>query len=233
MKIFAGIVAGGKGTRIKNSKIAKQFIKINGRTIIENTIDKFIGFEKIKKIYLGINKDYMNYMEDIISINGYSNVYIVEGGGDRNETIANIISSIHSEWGKDGNILITHDSVRPFVDRKIIQEHIEKIKHYDVVNTIVKTVDTIVESYEGEEVNRILNREILYNCQTPQSFNTEKFMDIYSKLSVNEKQKFTDACGLFVEKGINVGVVKGDYKNIKITNDFDLDIAKLIFNEKK
>ncbi len=59
-------------------------------------------------------------------------IVVIEGGNTRNETIMNAIDYIESEGQLDDNtIIVTHDSVRPFVTHRIIEENIsacEKIQ---------------------------------------------------------------------------------------------------------
>ena len=52
------------------------------------------------------------------------------------------------------------------------------------------------------------------------------FIDLYGSLSAEEKEILTDACKIFVIKGKDVALAKGEYSNLKITTVTDLKIAK-------
>ena len=122
--------------------------------------------------------------------------------------------------------MVTHDSVRPFITLRMIQDNIELAKKHDAVDTVVEAVDTIVESTNGQFITDIPNRAHLYQGQTPQTFRCKDFIDLYGSLSEEEKEILTDACKIFVIKGKNVALAKGEYSNLKITTVTDLKIAK-------
>lgn len=127
--------------------------------------------------------------------------------------------------------MITHDGVRPFITLRLIDDNIKKIKDYDAVNTVVEATDTIVESVDGETVQSIPNRKNYYQGQTPQTFRIKDFIELYESLNEDEKNILTDACKIFVIKGKNVALARGEYSNIKITTVTDLKIAKGMLEE--
>ena len=226
--IYAGILAGGIGSRMNISNIPKQFLNIGDKPIIIHTIEKFLLCNKIDKIYVGVNPDWNSYLVDIIEkdYNYISEkIVVVDGGKDRNSTILNIISAIDKDNGlSDEDILITHDAVRPFVSIKMIEENIDNCKKYNIIDTVVPAFDTIVSSEDGKFISSIQG-------QTPQTFKINKFMEYYNKLSEEEKNILTDACKIFVLNGEKVFLVNGDFSNIKITTVTDLKIAKAMLME--
>ena len=111
-------------------------------------------------------------------------IFIVEGGTDRNLTILNMINAIEKNHGKDdSHIIVTHDAVRPFVTLRMIEENIEAAKKFGACDTVVPSVDTIVESKNGELISSVPNRNYMYLGQTPQSFNMNKLKNLYESLS--------------------------------------------------
>ena len=233
--IYAGILAGGKGTRMGVTELPKQFLELKGKPIIIHTIEKFLTFSVIDKVVLGIHPDWISYMEDLIDkyLSAYSErIWIAAGGTDRNETIANVIAVIQDfQTIDDEDILITHDAVRPFVSCKTIQENINLISDHDAVDSVVESTDTIVESRDSRRVSAIPERKYLYQGQTPQTFRMNEFLKLYNKLSSSEKLVLTDACKIFVLNNKNVALAAGEYSNIKITTITDLKIAKAMLEE--
>jgi len=185
--IYAGILAGGIGSRMNISNIPKQFLNIGDKPIIIHTIEKFLLCNKIDKIYVGVNPDWNSYLVDIIEkdYNYISEkIVVVDGGKDRNSTILNIISAIDKDNGlSDEDILITHDAVRPFVSIKMIDENIENCKKYNIIDTVVPAFDTIVSSEDGKFISSIPDRKTMFQGQTPQTFKINKFMEYYNKLT--------------------------------------------------
>lgn len=233
--IYAGILAGGTGTRMGISNMPKQFLDLGNKPIIIHTIEKFLLEPEIEKIVVGVHEDWISHAEDLVEeyISTFKDkIIIVAGGSDRNTTIENIIKAIDDyKELTDEDIVITHDSVRPFITLRIIKDNIRLAKECDAVDTVVEAVDTIVESTNGEYITNIPNRAHYYQGQTPQSFRCKDFLSLYNSLTNEEKQILTDACKIFVIKGKEVALAKGEYSNLKITTVTDLKIAKSMLED--
>ena len=142
------------------------------------------------------------------------------------------IKFIESEGNlNDDTIIVTHDSVRPFVTNRIIEENIEFAKQYGACDTVVPATDTIVESADNEIISSIPDRSKMYQGQTPQSFNALKLKNIYNSLTADEKDILTDAAKIFVIKGEKVALVQGETYNMKITYPYDLKVAKSLLED--
>ena len=50
--IYAEILAGGKGTRMGNTEMPKQFLKIGNKPIIVHTIEAFLLNERFRWIFI-------------------------------------------------------------------------------------------------------------------------------------------------------------------------------------
>jgi len=202
--IYAGILAGGQGTRMGNVPMPKQFLHLNEKPIIVHTIEKFILNTNITEIIIASPEEWLNYTQDILKKYGLNlqNVKVVKGGVDRNGTIMNIISFIEEEFGvQEDDVLITHDAVRPFLTHRIIQENIDMAMEYGAVDTVIPAIDTIVESTDGEFITEIPTRDTMYQGQTPQTFNIKKLENLYNGLTSEEKEVLTDACKIFSMNG--------------------------------
>lgn len=231
--IFGAIVAGGVGNRMNLSGLPKQFLPLgkSQKPIIIHTLEKFLICEKLDFIYLGVNKDWLDYAEELLDKYAIdkSRVFIVPGGADRNLTILNIIEAIEKNHGQsDEHIIVTHDAVRPFVTLKMINENIEAVKECGACDTVVRAVDTIIESKDGQFISSVPQRDFMYQGQTPQSFRMAELKNLYNDLSEEEKNILTDACKIFTFRNRPVKMVWGDAFNIKITTVSDYKIAEAI-----
>lgn len=229
--IYAGILAGGQGTRMGNVPMPKQFLLLNAKPILVHTVEKFVLNPRFDKVIIASPKEWLNYTQDILKKFQIDlpKVVIVEGGSERNETIMNIVNYIESENGlKDDDILVTHDAVRPFLTHRIIEENIEMGLEYGAVDTVIEAIDTIVESNDHEFISDIPRRDIMFQGQTPQTFCIKTLKDLYNELSSDEKEILTDACKIFTIKGRKVKLVRGEIFNIKITTPYDLNVANSI-----
>ena len=122
--IYAGILAGGIGSRMGNVPLPKQFLDLDGKPIIIHTVEKFLLTREFDKIYIATQQKWISHTKDTLNkfnIND-DRVEVIKGGEDRNETIMNIIAAI-SEFKSvtDEDVIVTHDAVRPFLTRRIIK----------------------------------------------------------------------------------------------------------------
>ncbi|MDR1721839.1 MAG: 2-C-methyl-D-erythritol 4-phosphate cytidylyltransferase [Methanobrevibacter sp.] len=229
--IFGAILAGGTGTRMGNVEKPKQFLLLGNKPIIIHTIEKFYINPKFEKIIVLSPKQWINHTEDIISkyIEKRDKIVVIEGGRLRNDTIMNAVTYIEENYDLDeDSIILTHDSVRPFITHRIIEDNIKYAEECGACDTVIPATDTIVESDDNKFISNIPKRENMYQGQTPQSFKVKKLKELYSKLSQDEKEILTDACKIFTLAGEKVFLVDGDVTNIKITYPHDLKVANSI-----
>lgn len=233
--IFAVILAGGTGSRMGMSDMPKQFLELKGKPILNHTLEKFLPNPRFEKIIVLSPKAWLNHTRQIIKkhTGDYDKIAVIEGGVTRNETIMNAIAYIDEHYGlADDTVIVTHDSVRPFVTHRIIEENIAAAIRDGACDTVVPATDTIVES-NGEFISNIPDRRRMYQGQTPQSFNAKLLRDTYQSLTEDEKAILTDAAKILVIKGKKVSLVQGETFNIKITYPYDLRIARSLLEDEE
>lgn len=229
--IFGVVLAGGIGSRMGNVEKPKQFMEVGGKPIIIHTIEKFVVNPQFERIIVLSPRQWMNYTKDVIRkhIRFSDKIDVIEGGVTRNDTIMNSIAHIEARYGLDDEtVIVTHDSVRPFVTHRILEDNIRFAKEMGACDTVIPATDTIVESMNNTFITNIPDRSKMYQGQTPQSFKAKKLRDIFNALSKEEKEILTDACKILVLKGEKVHLVDGEVSNIKITYPHDLLVAEAI-----
>lgn len=234
--VFGVILAGGIGSRMGNVEKPKQYLKVGDKPIIVHTIEKFYVHDAFEKLIVLCPKQWMEHTKNLIAKHlkeGKDHVVVLEGGTTRNETIMNSIRYIEENYGVDDDtLLVTHDSVRPFLTYRIIEENIKYGKEYGAVDTVIPATDTIVASEDGKVISNVPDRSKMYQGQTPQTFNAKKLKELYYSLTEDEKEILTDASKIFVIKGEKVHLVQGEVFNIKITYPYDLKVAESLLNDK-
>ena len=232
--IFAAILAGGIGSRMGETDTPKQFLTLGDKPVIVHTIEKFAINSKFDKIIVLSPKNFINYTNDLIKeyFGDNNNLVVLEGGKTRNDTLINAIEYINDNFDiDDDSIIVTHDSVRPFVTHRIIEDNIKAAKEFGACDTVVPATDTIVESVDSKLIKNIPIRDNYYQGQTPQSFKINKLSELINSLSESESNILTDACKIFVLKNEDVCLVEGEITNIKITYPYDLKLANTILKE--
>lgn len=233
--VFGVLLAGGVGSRMGNIEKPKQYLNIAGKPIIIHTIEKFYVNDKFEKLYVLCPRQWISHTKNLIHkhIGETSRISVIQGGDTRNETIMNAIRQIESEYTVDDEtIIVTHDSVRPFVTHRIIEENIEYAQKYGACDTVVSATDTIVQSEDNIVISAVPERSKMYQGQTPQTFRLRKLKELYEGLTEEEKKILTDAAKIFVMKGEKVYLVEGEVSNIKITYPYDLRVAETLIQTK-
>lgn len=229
--IYGVVLAGGKGTRMGNVEKPKQFMEIGDKPIIVHTIEKFVANTQFEKVLVLSPKQWIKHTQDLVRkyILGSDHVVVIEGGSTRNETIMNAIAYIEKSGKLNADtIIVTHDSVRPFVTHRILEENIRYAKEFGACDTVIPATDTIVESKDHQLITSIPDRSTMYQGQTPQSFKAMHLRDLYESLSDTEREILTDACKILVIKGEQVHLVEGEESNIKITYPYDMRVAEAL-----
>ena len=209
MKTTAIITAGGTSSRFGTGN--KLLEKIYGKEVIKYTIE---AFEKadVDEIIISANKSIIPELSSMF------NHKITEGGSTRQASVYNGLKAA----GQCDFVLI-HDGARPVITPEIINRTVDLVKEKNAVSVMTKTIDTIKEVQDGKIIKTI-DRSKLYNTQTPQAFRYDLIMSAHEKL---KGQNFTDDAGMLEAMGYDVYIVDGSYKNIKITTQSDIELAKI------
>ena len=147
----------------------------------------------------------------------YGKVVVIEGGKTRQESVYNGL-----KYEKCDYVLI-HDGARPIITTELINICAEMVKEVKALSVMTKTIDTIKEVEHGKIV-RTIDRSKLYNTQTPQAFDYNLILRAHQKF---EGKNYTDDSGMVEDLGEAVYVIDGSYKNIKITTQSDIELAKI------
>lgn len=234
--VFGVVVAGGVGSRMGNSEKPKQFLTLGDKPIILHTLERFFVNNRFEKVIVLCPAQWVSHTKNLVKkeFGDTDKVVVLEGGSTRNETIMNSVRYIESAYGLDEDtIIVTHDSVRPFVTHRIIEENIDAAIEFGATDTVIPATDTIVESLDHQIISNVPDRSTMYQGQTPQAFRAKKLKDLYESLTEDEKAILTDACKIFALKGEAVHLVQGEVFNIKITYPYDMRVAETLIREGK
>lgn len=223
MKADAVIVSAGKGVRFMGRQ-KKQFYSLGGKPILIHTLDKFETCPLIRSILLVVDPEDMDYcLKEISEKYKFKKVsQIVPGGKQRQESVKNGIDVLP----KDTEIVAIHDGVRPFVTKTMIEDSVRSAIRYGAVILAIPVKDTMKMSNPDGTVLKTLNRESLWQAQTPQTFHVNVIKEAYQR-AAEDGFTGTDDASLVERYGGRVHILPGSYSNIKITTPEDLLLANL------
>ena len=215
-KINAIIQAGGTYERVGTKNKLRE--KINGIEVIRYTVKAFEN-SNVDEIIICANPTIIDELNRIFKDS--PKVRIIEGGSTRQASVYNGLKAGECDY------VLIHDGARPMISTDLVNQTIEMVKDKKALTVATKTIDTIKEVVDGKII-RTIDRAKLYNTQTPQAFSYHLIKKAHDKLY---GQNFTDDAGMLEELGEDVYILNGSYKNIKITTQNDIDIAKIYLTE--
>ncbi len=219
------IVAAGSGKRF-GGNTPKQFLKIHGKPILIYTLERFEHCDSIDEIVLVLAEDKKQEFSMFLKIYEFSKLNkVITGGKNRAESVVNGLNAVES---KSAEIIAVHDGARPLVSVEEISNTIEKAKEIGAACLVAKVSDTIKQVSENKIVKTI-DRENLRQALTPQCFRYEILKKAFDENEISEIA--TDECYLVEQLGHKIAIVEGSSKNIKITYEEDLKIAKALLEK--
>ena len=226
MKISVIICAAGDGNRLNNaSPTPKQYLVVNGKTIIEYSIDKFLELDIIENIVIAINPSHTEYTNNIIKKDAYKDkVFIIHGSDTRLKSVMKGLEYLSTSGITH---VFIHDAARPNFSPTLPNDLIKAARDHDGSIPIIEASNTIKQL--NNEKLKTLDRSSIIESQTPQFF---EFMAIYNSYRNLAKlntgiNHVTDDAQVAELAGLKVNTFKDSKKNYKITVYDDLDRFKM------
>jgi 2-C-methyl-D-erythritol 4-phosphate cytidylyltransferase len=221
----AVVAAAGIGRRM-GKRMPKQLLELGGKPILLRTLETLERMPEIGCVVVAAGQNILHDVAKAVDSWGLTKVVnIVEGGAQRQDTVWRGLAAV-PEYAE---IVMVHDAVRPFVSASKIRETIEAAAEHGAAILAVRPRSTIKRG-AGDRIEATLDRDGLWEVQTPQAFRRDILMAAYAK-AMAEGFYATDDAALVERTGIEVAVVEGEERNIKITTPLDLRIAAAILEE--
>jgi 2-C-methyl-D-erythritol 4-phosphate cytidylyltransferase len=207
--------------------VPKQYEKINGKLVLEYSLEKFLSFKQCIKIIIMTSRN-DSYAKDLLKDD---RIEIITGGPTRAESVKLGFDYLIS-IGLSESVLI-HDAARPCLLIDEIEKFLLNFFSSNNCGSIfaVPCSDTIKSSLDSKKVDKTIDRSKLWFAQTPQIFRFPELQEAY-RLYKGNLNKLTDESSLFDDLDGHINLFKSSIKNIKLTYKSDLELAELIINLK-
>ena len=226
-KKYVIVMAAGSGTRM-GAEVPKQFIEIDGKAILQMTIEVFQEACPDIAVVTVLPDAHMAYWRNYcLERNFICPQILVKGGITRFHSVRNALAKI-----PDGAVVAVHDGVRPLVSSELVRNMFETAVKEPALIPVMPCVETmkvlekkgdVLVAVPGESVDR----SRLFGAQTPQIFHSEVIKDAYS---LPYDTSFTDDASVVEKYGKNLSYVMGERFNIKLTTQEDLLLARAILS---
>jgi 2-C-methyl-D-erythritol 4-phosphate cytidylyltransferase len=233
MKVSVILPAAGLGTRMgrsvpeKAGTSRKQFMLLEGSPILLHTIRKFVSSAAVGEIVVALRAEDMEWVRDLLERESFGKpVSLVEGGDSRQESVENALATL----GPGTELVAVHDAVRPFIEHSVLEKVFAEAEENGAAIVGIVPVDTVKQIHRNK-IRQTIPRERLILAQTPQVFRFDLLKQAFAKAR-EDGFAGTDESSL-VERleQVEVSVVPGSDRNIKITKPSDMDLARLFLAE--
>ena len=213
------VPAGGVGARL-GRRTPKQFLSLGGATILNRTLTHFRRHPGVRAIVVAAPAEHLARTRGLVGRGGGRPVEVVAGGATRQESVWCALQAAPA----DVDIVLVHDAVRPFIDRRLIDAVIAAAAAHGAAICALPIAETI-KRVRDEIVETTLDRAGLWAVQTPQGFRTALLREAHDKAR-RDGIVGTDDAMLVERLGHPVRVVPGLAGNVKITTPEDLRRAR-------
>jgi 2-C-methyl-D-erythritol 4-phosphate cytidylyltransferase len=234
MKVSVIIPAAGLGTRMSRRGSAqtsgtsrKQFMLLDNAPILLHTIRKFASSPSVTEIVVAAREEDLDWVREITAKSGAGKpVRVVQGGDSRQRSVENALASL----APDTSLVAVHDAVRPFIDVPTIEKVIEEAAQTGAAIVGIVPVDT-VKQVRRNKIQQTIPRERLVMAQTPQVFGFDLLRQAFTKAREDNFTGTDEASLVERLEQVEVSVVPGSDRNIKITKPSDMDLARLFLSQ--
>jgi len=222
----AVIAAAGISVRCEGED--KLLYEVNGKPVIAYSIEPFEKCRFVNEVIIVANEN--NYLKigEICNKHRFKKVsHIIIGGPTRLDSVINGVFAA----SKKARLIAIHDGARPCLTPDILEETVKKAESCSAAAPAIAITSTVKKVID-EVIVETVDREGLYEIQTPQIFRAE----IIKAALTNAKKKsieITDDCMAAELIGANVYIVEGSRKNIKISDKKDLELVENFLSEDK
>ena len=236
MRMVAVVLGGGVGQRL-GAGMPKQLLTLGGKTLVERCVASFDQAPGIDEVLVVMARGYTEQVKAMLAGTGYRKVTaVIEGGVTRPESTRAALAAIaagHQGATAGGPLadcgVLLHDAARPLVDQRIIADCVAALRDHDAAGVAVPASDTMVVTQNGV-MHSVPPRETLFRCQTPQCFRLSVITQAHELAAADPAFAPTDDCGVVLRylPAIDVHIVPGSERNIKITYSQDLAVAEVL-----
>jgi 2-C-methyl-D-erythritol 4-phosphate cytidylyltransferase len=228
MKVSVILPAAGLGTRMKTPEKAgtsrKQFMLLDGVPILIHTLRKFARIDGVAEIIVALRPEDRGWVEELLARESIAkSVRLVEGGESRQESVENALALVAA----DATLVAVHDAVRPFVEPDTIAKVFAEAEQTGAAIVGIVPVDTVKQVHLNK-IRGTISRDRLALAQTPQVFRPDLLRRAFARARADGFLGTDESSLVERLEEVEVSVVPGSDRNIKITKPSDMETARML-----
>ena len=227
--VWAIVPASGVGHRMQGP-VAKQYLPLDNKTIIEHTLDRLLSFDGIDGLILVLQAGDRNW--EALNYQSSKPLIVTTGGKQRHDSVFNGLQKL-LELEMDNPFVMAHDAVRPFVLHQDLQNLLDAAVEHEAGGLLALPVsDTLKQQDEFGNTERTVSRKDLWRAFTPQMFRAELLYRAIEHVRQNSLN-VTDDASAVEALGMCPRLVVSSAENLKITYPADLSLVTMILKRQR
>lgn len=228
-EVWAVVPAAGIGERMQSDR-PKQYLELDGKTLLEHTIRRLASHPQIKAIVVAIAEN--DSWWPALDIKLDCPLFVAPGGDHRAASVLNALRLLAKQTENDPWVLV-HDAARPCLRHQDIDHMLATLSQHPVGGILgVPINETVKRSSQDGNIIETVERHNLWRAATPQMFRLQTLKQALE----SAKQKglvVTDEASAIEQTGLIPMMVEGHADNIKVTVPKDLALAQLFLQQQK
>lgn len=216
------ILSGGNGVRM-GLDIPKQYVEVNGRSVISYCIERLSRHERIHAIQIVASSDWQAQIRQSLEkydINGKFRGFSTPGQ-NRQLSVYHGLEDVRKYAG-DSDVALVHDAARPLVSEQMITDCLEAVQGHDGAVPVLPMKDTVYQSIDGKRISGLVRRSEIYAGQAPEAFRIGAYYEANRRLCPDRILEINGSTEPAVMAGMDIVMIAGDEGNFKITTMEDL-----------
>lgn len=232
-KIFTVLIAAaGSGQRLGG--VYKPLSILAGEPMIAYSLRAFQNNDFVKQIVVSAPQERAQEIYEVAKECGCTKLKCVtEGGATRAQSVRKAFSVAFDKKEDITPFVAIHDAVRPLIQEKQINDVFFDCVKYGAAVCSTKLRDAIKKAGHDNFATGCLDRNGIWQMQTPQAFDTDMYHTALATLSEEEIQCAVDDAEIVMKRGFRVMCTEAGFSNFKVTYPEDMLLAEILLKARK
>lgn len=218
-KFWAVVPAAGVGKRMQSDR-PKQYLELNGKTVIEQTLTRLLDGDVFSAVAVAISLEDPYWPE--LTLSRHPRVVTAPGGKERADSVLSALKSLR-DLAHDNDWVLVHDAARPCITAEDIHKLIDSLVDDEVGGILALSSHDTLKDVRCGAIVGTLDRRVIWRALTPQMFRYGMLKNALIEAVGNPA--ITDEASALELQGLRPKIVEGRPDNIKITRPEDLSLA--------
>lgn len=219
------VVAAGASTRTAApAGELKQFRWLSGKPMLLHSVQAFQARDDVAMVVCVLPRQFAGDPPPWIFQCDVDRLLLSVGGRERSESVRNGLDDLPAEC----RFVLVHDAARPLATSAMIERVVREARRGHGAIAALPVVDTLKEVDGDGRIVGTVDRASLWRAQTPQGFPREMIERAHRE-AAGAAVVATDDAALCERLGLDVFVVRGSERALKVTEEDDFARAESLF----